>query len=441
MKEKLFVTSVVVLLFVVTGLSALSSTASLGQPVTIKVAHFYTQISDPEDYAWIQGVFKDFERDHPNIKIKEEIYDWDKIDTRAMMDLRTGIRHDVMWSTPQLMPKHMLVEDYISLEPYVDKWSDEERADFDWSPVWDKCYPLGIPTGMHTRVLIYRRDMFEEVGLDPDRPPQNLDELVEYAKKLTCDTDGDGRTDVWGLGMYFGPSRATVELFFAPYLWHYGGQLWDPETKKAVFASEAGVQAAQFLYDLVYKYKVTPRWCAAGTYDDVVRNKFLAGNYAMVMGWGNYWTAYLETEGWISDCFPPTQECKPQVVDIAVYPTKNHEIFANAWSLSIHKLSIHPDESFEFIEYVLKPDNLIDFPDAGLPARESLWERPEYSTDFYKTWHEAAKQGRPMQSTAHYNELGDAVAAAIQEILAQKAPVQATLQKYQDEYNAVYAGE
>lgn len=437
MNGGLFATSVVVLLLVSTGVGALSSTASSKKPVTIKLAHLYDEVSNPITYAWIQEMIKGFEKEHPDIKVKQEIFRYDRIDSRAMMDLRTGTRHDVMFSTPQLMPKHRLVGDYISLKPYIDKWSEEERADFSWSPVWNKSYPLGIPTGMHTRMVAYNRDMFKEVGLDPDRPPQNLTELVDYAKKLTRDTDGDGKIDVWGLGMYFGSERATVELYFAPLLWNYGGQLWDPETKKAAFASEAGVKGVQFLYDLVYKYRVTPEWAASGTYGDLER-RFLDGKYAMAMGWGSYWIRDLEDKGLISGCFPPTAECKAPKAGVFLYPTKNNEIFVNTWSLSIHKLSKHPDESFEFIEYVLEPDNLLTFPDAGLPARASLWKRPEYNTDFYKTWHEAAKHGRPMPSTARYPELGDTVAAAIQEILAQKAPIQATLQRYQEEYNAAY---
>lgn len=36
----------------------------------------------------------------------------------------------------------------------------------------------------YSYALLYRRDAFEEVGLDPDRPPETWDELVEYAERL-----------------------------------------------------------------------------------------------------------------------------------------------------------------------------------------------------------------------------------------------------------------
>jgi ABC-type glycerol-3-phosphate transport system substrate-binding protein len=95
----------------------------------------------------------------------------------------------------------------------------------------------------------------------------------------------------------------------------------------------------------------------------------------------------------------------------------------------------------KLIEYILQPEKLATFPDAGLPTRLSLWEKPEFQTPFYEIWLEAAKTGRPMPSTGYYGELADTVAAAMQEILANQAPIAETLQKFQDEYNSEYAGE
>ncbi|MDZ7377249.1 MAG: hypothetical protein ONB13_11605, partial [candidate division KSB1 bacterium] len=89
----------------------------------------------------------------------------------------------------------------------------------------------------------------------------------------------------------------------------------------------------------------------------------------------------------------------------------------------------------------IDPKALCSFPDAGLPAALSLWQSPEYQTEFYKIWFEAASKGRSMPPTAHYEELSNTVAAALQEILIKNAPVEATLTKFQRSYNSRYAGE
>jgi multiple sugar transport system substrate-binding protein len=350
-----------------------------------------------------------------------------------------------MMSSPQLMPRHGYLGDYIDLASYIQKWPEDLLKDFDWSPVWNKSKQqgkqIGVPTGVHIRAVVYRRDMFEEAGLDPDTVPTNLDQLVEYAKKLTKDTDGDGEPDVYGLGMYFGPSRATIELYFAPIIWHFGGKLWDPETKEAVFASEEGIKAAQWIYDLMYTHKVTPKYAISGEYEQRIRNDFLDGKLAMAWGFGSYWISSLEDAGMVKGIYPATPDGKAVKADVFITPTEPKAQFTNAWCLSIHSLSKAPDASMKFIEHFIQPELLYTFPDAGLPARLTLWDRPEFQSTFYQKWLEAAKHGRPMPNTGYYGELADTVAVALQEILVNQVPIAETLQKFQDEYNAQYAGE
>jgi len=43
----------------------------------------------------------------------------------------------------------------------------------------------GLIDSYYLLMLIYRRDLFEEEGLDPDRPPRTWDELYEYAQMLS----------------------------------------------------------------------------------------------------------------------------------------------------------------------------------------------------------------------------------------------------------------
>lgn len=131
----------------------------------------------------------------------------------------------------------------MNLQPYVDQWDQAEVEDFSWNPVWDICCDdgdvYGIPLGLHIRGLVYRKDLFEQAGLDPESPPTTIEELLEYAEILTNPDE-----NVYGLGMYLGTERANLECSFYPFLWANGGEIWDPETKEAVFADETGVKQA-----------------------------------------------------------------------------------------------------------------------------------------------------------------------------------------------------
>lgn len=443
--EKIFKKRVIITVLAVGLIMWMGLVPSLAQKtVTIKFAHFYDPaagIAHVLNIDWLEKTKAAFEKENPGIKVEFEWAKWDEIDIRSIRDYAAGIPHDVMMSSPQLMPKHFIAGDYLDLTSYAAKWPKARAEDINWTPVWKKVFPLGIPLGIHTRTTVYRRDLFEKYGLDPDRTPEDLESLVKYAQFLTRDTDGDGKTDIWGLGMYFGASRATIELYFAPYVWNFDGKLWNPETKRADFASEAGVKATKFVYDLVNTYKVTPEWAAVGTYDEVGLINFLNGTYAMFTGFGSYWIGPLEEKGWVTGIFPPKSWGKATVADVFVAATKPHAQFTNAWALSINKLSEHPDESFKLIDFIATPERLIDYPDAGLPTLLSLWDTPELQTDFYQEWLKAAAHGKSMPYTANYGELADTVAAALQEILIKKVPIEATLEKFEDEYNAKYAGE
>ena len=159
----------------------------------------------------------------------------------------------------------------------------------------------------------------------------------------------------------------------------------------------------------------------------------------MTWGYGSYWIGQLEEAGLVEGIFPATPEGKATKAGVFVIPGVPQ--FTNAWLLSIHSLSENADAAMKFIEMFLQPERLANYPDAGLPTRLSLWEKPEYKIPFYQEWLKAAKTGRPMPSTGYYGELADTVAAALQEILAKDAPIADTLKKFQDEYNADYAGE
>jgi len=411
----------------------------------IKWAEFYSLLQDVNgklNQDWIAGVVKQFEEANPGWTVEQEAIKWDQIDQKAILDLTAGVDHDLMFSSPQLMAKHLKTETYIDLTPLIGQLDKAEQDDLNWSPGYKAASvggkQIGLATGVHTRTNVYNRDMFKEAGVDPDKPLATLDEVIEVAKKTT-----KADQDIWGLGMYLGNSRATIELYYAPIVWAYGGDFYDAAAMKATLANEASVKAVQWLYDLVYTHKVTPPYsfAADGTYDNLILQAFIDRKIAQGMGFGSYWIGAVQSKDMFKDCFPAQPTCEPAEAGVMVQPGAARAQFTNAWCMSIHKLSKNVDMAWKLMMTVFKPENLKTYPDAGLPARLSAWDAPEYSSAFYQTWLDAAKNGRPMPPTAYYAELADTMAAAIQEIMSKQADIPATLQKFDDEWNSKYAGQ
>ena len=114
-----------------------------------------------------------------------------------------------------------------------------------------------MPFGMSNQALYYNKDMFKAVGLDPNKPPTTWGELVDYAKKLTRDVNGDGKVDEWGLSFPIQAGTGTV-YYYITFLWQAGGELYNADYTKVAFNSPAGVEALQFWMDLVHKHGVVP---------------------------------------------------------------------------------------------------------------------------------------------------------------------------------------
>lgn len=133
--------------------------------------------------------------------------------------------------------------------------------------------------------LIYRVDYLRDAGfVDTEGnvvPPKTWEEVAEYAKKLTRDTDGDGQTDIYGLASPLFPGRNKI-------LWN----VWAGGVARgAPFLDDKGlynitdprmVESLKFFADLRKAGAFLPD---AHTGDNVARNAFKAGKVAMLITW------------------------------------------------------------------------------------------------------------------------------------------------------------
>lgn len=130
---------------------------------------------------------------------------------------------------------------------------------------------VALPFANSTPVIHYNKDLFREAGLDPERGPETWDELVEYAKKLTKDTNGDGRIDQWGLN-----TGGDTPWYIYALITQNNGQVldgdWEPQ-----FNDKQAVEVFQLWSDLVHKHKVMPDLMHAHMAQDFVMGKLGMG--------------------------------------------------------------------------------------------------------------------------------------------------------------------
>ncbi|WP_431307954.1 extracellular solute-binding protein [Alicyclobacillus sacchari] len=99
----------------------------------------------------------------------------------------------------------------------------------------------------------------------------NQQQFVSYAEKLTNRSRG-----VWG---YVQQPGWPNQFLFPSLIAQFGGSLANPAAKKMEFNSQAGVEALQFEWNTIYKWKVSPTNASNNEYV----NLFEKGQNAMVM--------------------------------------------------------------------------------------------------------------------------------------------------------------
>jgi sn-glycerol 3-phosphate transport system substrate-binding protein len=110
----------------------------------------------------------------------------------------------------------------------------------------------GVPFQRGTTVFFWNKDAFKEAGLDPEKGPQNWEETVEFATKLTK-KDASGNVTQWGMQV---PSSLTSYWLLQGYVAQNDGKIAETTGDRTYFDSPEVIEALQYWTDLALKHKV-----------------------------------------------------------------------------------------------------------------------------------------------------------------------------------------
>ncbi len=198
-----------------------------------------------------------FEAAHPGVEVEYQTISWETWEEKFITSLVAGNAPDVAniyhEMAPPLYEKGLIrpIDDYITANPEFmadQMWPD--RAIYNGTR-------YGLSSGGANRALFFNKGMFDEAGVPYLTEDSTWDDFLAAAQALTKDLDDDGTPDQWGYaaefgGEYFGVMNNT----FYPWIWQAGGDLISEDCSQVIFNSDDGVQALQFLYDMMYEYEV-----------------------------------------------------------------------------------------------------------------------------------------------------------------------------------------
>ena len=112
-----------------------------------------------------------------------------------------------------------------------------------------------VPFQNSTPILFYNKEHFKEVGLDPEVPPANWDDLIEMGQKLVV-KDGDKTTRY---GLMFPQQVGYGNWILQGFVMANGGQYYNTEYPGEVYYDSPATRGAlQFYDDLAHKFGIMP---------------------------------------------------------------------------------------------------------------------------------------------------------------------------------------
>ncbi len=313
----------------------------------------------------LNKLIDEFNSTHPNIHIKGVgMGNYQALSQKLMASIQTGNQPDIAqvfeaWTANMMKGDVILPLD--SLMAQDPDFTDEDLKDI--FPVFIKSNTINgkmmsMPFNKSVSVLYYNKDMFFKNKLDPNKPPKTWKEFREVCKKLTKDTNGDGKKDVWGFTMNISAWQ------FENLLVQAGGEIMDSTYTKPMFNSKAGLEALNFITTLLNKDKTA--YLSTG-YEG--QNDFLAGKVAMYQS-SSVSMAYMKRTGIdfnIGVAAIPSYKTKKNIIsgtNVAIFKSNNDKVEKAAW---------------EFIKWFTDTKQTAKWSDMTyyMPVRKSAFEEPQ----------------------------------------------------------------
>jgi hypothetical protein len=109
-------------------------------------------------------------------------------------------------------------------------------------------------SGWTTFGIYFNKDIFDNAKMEYPPDKWTWEQLGDMSQKLTGDTNGDGKSDVWGWCHWQLNSLHT----WTPVLYAYGGEHFSQDGNKAILNEPGGVAALDFMQRMWTQRKAVP---------------------------------------------------------------------------------------------------------------------------------------------------------------------------------------
>jgi multiple sugar transport system substrate-binding protein len=251
---------------------------------------------------------------------------------------------------------------------------------------------LALPFEWNNMVIFYNTTLFKKAGITPPGPNWTGNDFVVVAKKLH--TSGVYGFNLWAAGTF-----GIVAWMLAA-----GGSLYNSDWTRSTATDPANIAAMQFLHDLVWKYKTSPR---PGAPDFPL---FEAGRVGMIAAgrWPVLTFNQAKFTTYDVQYFPQLSPHRKTIFGVGAHP--------------IYKHSKYPEEAWTFLKFMTTRQALSYVTRLGfsIPSRRSIAYNPKLMVPphNFRIYYDSLAAAQSVPSPPQFNEVETALNAVYSKMIA-----------------------
>ena len=321
--------------------AATQPAAASGQQVTLTMWKGPHKAAGDETKLCAGPTLEKFMAANPNIKVDFQEIPWNGYNEKFTSAFAAGQPPDVSYQT-ESFPTFVKAGNILPLDDLM------AQSNFDKKYILDRAWGLAQTNGVTYAMpwieggsfMLYNKDLFKKAGLDPETPPDTMDDFLSYAKKITA------------LG------NDTYGYAVNPKEWHengqwnirWGGRWFNDDLTQCVADSKEAMGGWQFLSDLFNKDKVALP-AAVAEQEPGAWGYFRDGKVGMITAQSPQVNSLRQEKPDfpLGGCFVPKGPA-PEPAGRAAY--------GGVGMLAIAKATKHVQESWTLLNWLVTPDAL-----------------------------------------------------------------------------------
>ncbi len=276
-----------------------------------------------------------------------------------------------------------------------------------------KSQQLALPFEWNNIVIFYNTTLFKKAGIVPPGPNWTGDDFRVVARKLRS-------IGAYGLNLWSGNTD-----FVAAWMDAAGGGLYNSNLTKSNATDPANVVAMQFLQDLVWKDKTSPR---PGAPDFPL---FEAGRVGMFAAgrWPVLSFNLAKFSAYDVQYFPQLSPQRRTLFGVGGYP--------------IYKHSKYPEEAWTFLKFMSsrQAQQYVTQLGFSIPSRRSIAYDPALMIPphNYRIYYDSLAAATPVPAPPQFNEVETALDAVYSKMIANEMTPAAMLKTLDGQINTILA--